>query len=117
MLYVIEDTVETGHAERIGGSISIKIYYEKILSEEERDNVLKIIDYLDHTLITYNKNYINISKRFFLVKDSGNLLMDVIGILNHFITDALGFEVSLRKETLYIERFNNFEIEDYCLEG
>lgn len=99
----LTEITETGYFSKnsflVGGSIKIILEIDKILSENEKNEILKIIDYLDHTLITDNKEIIKFSSRFFLLDKVTTIFQDIHTILYYFLKEPYLCTVSLGKES------------------
>jgi len=83
-MYKITDVVEMGHSKFTGASVQISLSFKDILSEEDRDLVLGIIDELDHTLLTNDIDYIPFSERFFIV-EAKNPFYDIHYVIYYLI--------------------------------
>lgn len=98
-MYKLTDIVEMGHNPLIGGSIIVSIEFDTILPKEEKDRFLEIIDYLDHCLVTDNKEMSKFSARYFLLDKSISLFEDIHTVLFNFIKKDYKCSVSIGKET------------------
>ena len=96
-MYKLTDIVEMGHTHYTGGSIEIGIEFDSILQEKKKKEILNIIDYLDHCLVTDNKEYIQYSARYFLLKKCNNIFTDIRDIISYFI-DYKSIKIKLGKE-------------------
>jgi hypothetical protein len=110
-VYKITDIVEAGHSKEIGGSVKISITFDNILPKEEKEKVLDVIDRLDHSLITDNKDFLDFTERYTLLKQSKSPLEDIVGIISSYLSDFEEIEVSIGKET-FISKRNPVEIID-----
>lgn len=98
-MYKLTDVVEVGHDVFIGGSVTISLEFDNILSQTEKEQFLKIIDYLDHSTITSNADMLEYTERFFLLDKSTSLFEDIQTLLFHFIKEDLVCTVTLGKES------------------
>ena len=81
-MYKIKKRIEVGHYKQIGGSVDIILTFDNIMDTSLYE---KLIDSLDHSLITDNSIMLNYSERFFLLNKCRNLLTDIHDILSYFI--------------------------------
>ena len=118
-MYTIEDVVEVGHMPLIGGTMNIKVNFNKVPTVETKENVYQVIDYLDHCLITDNKEAIAFSERYFLLDKSVDLFSDVFTVLYNFLShhDIQSITVKLGKESFTNRLVNFSNILDYRNEG
>ena len=79
--YTITDTIEVGHSKFTGGTVDITFEFDHIIDPL---CYYKIIDYLDHSLITDNDQFIKYSKRYFLLSECKNIFEDIHNILSYF---------------------------------
>lgn len=106
-MYKITDVVEMGHSPLIGGSITISLEFNDILTKNNRDLYLKIIDALDHCLVTDNKDMIKHSARFFLLDESKSLFEDIHTILYYFVKRECRCTVTIGKES-FTEKLRSY---------
>jgi len=78
--YTIEDRVEMGHYEHVGGTTYIGITTTNI--HDGRADLLKIIDYLDHCTVGVNPQIPDFSQRYFLLDKSTNVLADTLTVVS-----------------------------------
>lgn len=83
-MYKIIEKAETGHLGQTGGSIKVALTFDKIIDTKYYE---KVVDGLDHSVITDDKNVIPYSERYFLLGKCGNVLEDIHDILSYFIKD------------------------------
>lgn len=115
-MFKIKDEVEMGHSIHIGGTLTVSVGYKEIQNAEKVKNVLKILDYLDHCLVTDNDGYIEYSERYFLIKKSKSIFEDVIGIISNFIDDCEEITVSIGKLS-YTSKPKSIELISYSTKG
>lgn len=83
MQYSITDVVEVGHSKFTGASIDVTFIWNDIIDIERfRQSgipqlALKLIDCLDHALITDDERFIPHSYRHFLLDKSNDLFLDI----------------------------------------
>lgn len=83
MQYSITDVVEVGHSKFTGASIDVTFTWNEIIDIERfRQSeipqlALKLIDCLDHALITDDERFIPHSYRHFLLDKSNDLFLDI----------------------------------------
>jgi hypothetical protein len=109
MLFTIEDVVEVGHSEFTGGSVKIKFYFKKkTFAKWKRcpyteQGYLRVIDRLDHCLISDTNELTDYCERFFLLDDCKSLYEDIVSVMTYSIQYESGLglpdyiEVSLGK--------------------
>lgn len=109
-MYKITDKVETGylHNDCKGGTLHITFNYSTYNSEIKSE-VLRTIDYLDHSLITSNSDALQFSERFFLLEKTENIFNDVLFILYDFISkiyisNVVSISVRLNNETVELTK-------------
>lgn len=115
-MIAISDIVECGYFDNDekGGTIEVSVlvkgnYYKKIAPE-----ILKLIDCLDHCVITDLEEIAQVSKRYFLIEEKNCFLNDAFLCMLRLITDANlidkvdGISIRLGKVELvkYSEEFN-----------
>lgn len=115
-MFRITDEVEMGHSVYTGGTIVISVGYNEIQNEEKIKNVLKVIDYLDHCLLTDNNGYLKYSERYFLIEKSESIFDDVIGVISNFINDFEEITVSLGKLS-YTSKHKPIKLISYSTKG
>ena len=116
-MYKITDNVEMGHSPLIGGTIEISIELDKIPSKEKTKEILTVMDYLDHCLVTNNKEMIKFSKRHFLLDKSVSLFEDVQTILYYFLKENYVCTVSIGKESFTEKLAPHSKILEYNHKG
>jgi len=116
-MYKLTDVVEMGHNPLIGGSIVISLEFDDILPENEKFSILEVIDYLDHCLVTDNKEMTNFSSRFFLLDKSVSLFHDIHTILYNFIQENYKCTVTLGKESFTKELESYSKLLEYNHKG
>ena len=83
MQYSITDVVEVGHSKFTGASIDVTFIWndvidiERFRQSEIPQLALKLIDCLDHALITDDERFIPHSYRHFLLDKSNDLFLDI----------------------------------------
>jgi len=116
-MYTITDTVETGYFPSDGGTIDITIELPSIPTNEYRDKILEVIDYLDHCSVTDNEKIVNFSNRFFLLDKTRNIFEDVITVLYNFLQKDYKCTVKIGKESFTDTLKFNSKILKYNTEG
>lgn len=114
--YTITETIEVGHDRFIGGSVTISIKLRYIPQQTEKNNILSIIDCLDHSTITTNENTAKYSTRFFLLDKSVSIFDDIQTILYYFLGDRV-CTVTLGKESYTNKLYQTSELLKYSCEG
>ena len=90
-MYRIKDKAELGYwkSTNTGGG-SIHVIYEFAQYDDTFKAFIKnLTDKLDHTVITDNEEFINISYRYILVNKCTNVLTDTLLILYSFINNLV----------------------------
>jgi hypothetical protein len=96
-MYKITDVVEVGHSKFTGGTVTISFIFDSIVDKEY---YLKVIDRLDHCLITDNKEMAKMSHRYILVEDCNNLFIDIHSIMSQFVDERVKhISVEMGKES------------------
>jgi len=116
-MYKITDVVEMGHLHFTGGTFEISFTFDEIV---DKDKYLKIIDYLDHSLITDSKESISFIARHFLLTSCENMFGDVLMVLSHFLEPADGVKeitISYGKETFTAVPLRDTKLESFNIEG
>jgi hypothetical protein len=101
-MYQLSDVVEVGHLKDIAGTVEISFIFSHIPSEEIKNECRKIMDYLDHCLITDNKEAADLSHRYFLLSKCTNLFEDIHYIMSYFTANIIPVEyikIQRQKET------------------
>ena len=90
---IVTDEVEIGHSKFCGGSTKISIIWDKISSdfmdiEYYKNDLLEIIDKLDHSMIICDEDASKYYKRYFIVDedDMKSFYIDVASIIFKYIS-------------------------------
>ena len=79
----VKDEVELGHCKDIGGSTKISIIYNtnKVLTDV--NEILEVIDNLDHSMILYDENAHKFYSRYYVINELAetNFYEDVASII------------------------------------
>lgn len=68
----VKDEVEIGHCKDIGGSTKISIIYDIKESLMNINEILEIIDDLDHSMILYDENAYKFYSRYYIIEELAN---------------------------------------------
>lgn len=99
--FVITDVVEMGHFTHTGGTVEISLHFKEVQSPELVKKYLKVIDTLDHCLVTDNVESTTYSARYYLLDKSSNLFEDVVSIITNQMLDCY----HLQKITVKYDKF------------
>ena len=119
--FEVSDVVETGHSKFTGGTLAISFTFDMIIPDSEI--YLKIMDTLDHCLITDNESLSFFSDRYFLLTECKNIFEDVVGIMSYLIIESnlyqpMSIKISRRKESYSSPVVSNKStIVSYSIEG
>lgn len=121
-MFSVKDVVEMGHLKFIGGTVQIEFQFNEIVKSAP---YLKIIDSLDHCLVTDNESALKFSSRYFLLDNSKTLFEDVVTIMSHLIQTSVdqtfleptAIVVSIGKETFSSPMKFTSNLISYCNEG
>jgi hypothetical protein len=86
-MYMISKTVELGHSIYTGGSIRIGLEFVDVISDTDKELYLKLIDSLDHTIITTDESIKQQSRRYFLLMYSSNIFYDICHVITGLLKD------------------------------
>jgi hypothetical protein len=122
LMFSVKDVVEMGHLKKIGGTVQIEFQFDEIFNSAP---YLRIIDSLDHCLITDNESALKFSSRYFLLDNSTTLFEDVVTIMSHLIHSSVdqtfheptSIIVSIGKETFSSPMKYTSNVISYCNEG
>lgn len=115
-MFTITDEVEMGHSKFTGGTVVISLSFDEIKTDIDIKNILSIIDYLDHCLVTDNEDYLKYTTRYFYIENSENIFIDIVGIISNFITDFKEIKIQIGKLS-YTSIHNPINILSYNKEG
>ena len=89
-MFTIGDIVETGYNSRevVGGSVEIKLHFKHIQTPADSKVYLKIIDKLDHCLITSDINSAVWSQRYYRLGSLNNIYEDIVSIITQELTNS-----------------------------
>ena len=87
MKYEIIERVETGYSNgsHVGGTIRVKLTFDYYI--EDTTEYSKLIDMLDHCLVTSNEEAKKFSTRIFVLEKVTNFYEDVISIVTQLIDE------------------------------
>lgn len=87
-MYVLKDRVELGHSKDTGGSIDIEFHFSKMkYAVKQKEVYLKVMDTLDHCLITDSLALANECVRYFLLSKSKGVFKDAVTCLTWALLD------------------------------
>jgi len=88
-MYKITDTIEVGYAGVNSKGATVEITFEFLDYDTSlRSKSKKLIDNLDHSLITDNLKMIELSERYFLLNELTNIFNDINIILHYLIQQS-----------------------------
>jgi len=87
-MYMISKTVELGHSIYTGGSIRIGLEFDDVVNDTDKEFYSKLIDSLDHTIITIDESIKQQSRRYFLLKSSSNIFYDICYVITSLLKDS-----------------------------
>lgn len=107
----VENQVELGHSQFIGGSTDICIEYNTnennfVYRKNTINLLLDIIDHLDHCMLIYDKNAKEFYERYYILdKDlSGDFYFDtacvIFSLLKHNLMNCNYFKVLIHKDEI-----------------
>ena len=101
--YTLKDCVEVGYTGETnrGGTLYYEVQTDLSRPEELFKKVEKIIDRLDHCIVTNDKNVASISERFFLLSSLSSFFPDILFIiLEMFYSEDILVNITSLKLTL-----------------
>lgn len=125
-MFIIKDTVECGYFDdkEKGGTIDVSITIHPV-DKDYIPEIIKIIDYFDHCVITDDPEVVNFSERYFLIPKKVGFLEDVANCLGYLLKDdKVKWDVSDITITLGkisykvdLDYLGFSHVIDYCVKG
>lgn len=113
----VKDEVELGHCKYVGGSTKITIIYRDNKSLSDINEMLEIIDDLDHSMILYDENAYKFYSRYYAVNEYAktSFYEDVAAIifkkLKNLCYSVYSFEVSVELNKVKCSfKYNDIDI-------
>lgn len=113
----VKDEVELGHCKYIGGSTKISIIYKDNKSLADINEMLEIIDNLDHSMILYDNEAYKFYSRYYVVNELSetSFYEDVATIIFKKLKDlcygVYNFEVSVELNKVKCSfKYNDIDI-------
>lgn len=97
----VKDEVELGHCKYIGGSTKISVIYNVKESSIDENEILEVIDNLDHSMILYDENTYKFYSRYYVInelaetnfyEDAASIIFKKLKIMGY---DVYDIEVSV----------------------
>lgn len=113
----VKDEVELGHSRYVGGSTKISIIYKDNKSLADINEMLEIIDNLDHSMILYDNEAYKFYSRYYVVNELSetSFYEDVATIIFKKLKDlcygVYNFEVSVELNKVKCSfKYNDIDI-------